>query len=43
MKEIESIRGYYRTNKAWYGKNESEINITFGLYYPDGEMSMVCL
>jgi hypothetical protein len=37
-KKLENIpiRGYHRTSKAWYSKNDGNIEVTFGLYYPDG-------
>ena len=47
MKDNEgAIRGFYRVNKAWYARGDSDIEVMFGMYYPhegggtSGEMAM---
>ena len=41
-----AVRGFYRSSKAWYAMADRDIEIMFGMYYPDdgggttGEMSM---
>jgi len=38
---IECVRGYHRTNKAWYSANGNRktVEVMFGMYHPDGGTS----
>ena len=47
MKDHEgAIRGFYRVSKAWYSRDDRDIEVMFGMYYPNdgggtsGEMAM---